>query len=111
MITIDFNALAAFITSLGIIGGAVFAVLKWFGRQKKTAESVGELSEKEKTDVAEIKRMHNEDMQKMSNELCVVSYGLLAALDGLKQLGCNGEVTKAHDKLSKHLNLQAHDKV
>ena len=48
------------------------------------------------------------DIQELRDELCVLSYGMLAALDGLKQLHCNGEVTKAHDMLSKHLNKQAH---
>ena len=33
---------------------------------------------------------------------------MLASLDGLMQLHCNGNVTKAHDRLEKHLNQQAH---
>ena len=33
---------------------------------------------------------------------------MLASLDGLMQLNCNGNVTKAHGRLEKHLNKQAH---
>lgn len=33
---------------------------------------------------------------------------LLASLDGLMQLHCNGNVTKAHGMLEKHLNQAAH---
>ena len=40
--------------------------------------------------------------------LCVISYAMLASLDGLMQLHCNGNVTKAHGRLEKHLNKQAH---
>ena len=39
----------------------------------------------------------------------MICYGLLATLDGLKQLGANGNVTDAHEKLEKHLNQTAHD--
>lgn len=44
-------------------------------------------------------------LKKEQQELC---FGMLAALDGLKQLGANGNVTKAHDRLEKHLNEQSH---
>ena len=111
---IDGNTITEFakiITAILTIGGVFFGILKWFDKQKKTSEKVTELEEKEETDIEKIKKIHNEDMQSMQNELCVVSYGLLAALDGLKQLGCNGEVAKAYEKLSKHLNQQAHDQL
>ena len=39
----------------------------------------------------------------------VICYGLLACLDGLKQLGANGNVTDAYNKLEKHINNQAHE--
>lgn len=76
-------ALVALITILG----ALFAVYRWYLKQNK-----------QDTDIAEIR-----------SELCMHTYVLLAVLDGLKQKGCNGKVTEAQEKLSKHINQQAHD--
>lgn len=42
-------------------------------------------------------------------EQCVICYGLLATLDGLKQLGANGNVSDAYQRLEKHLNQSAHE--
>lgn len=78
--------IAVLLTSLGVIGGVIFAVISWFSKQKKTSEAVEEIN----------------------SELCELSFCLLAALDGLKQLGANGNVTIAHDRLEKHLNKKAH---
>lgn len=89
-ITLNFDTIekiAVLLTSLGVIGGFALAVFGWFGKQRK---------------------MEN-DIKDIKNELCVFNFCLLAALDGLKQLGANGNVTIAHDKLEKHLNKQAHD--
>jgi hypothetical protein len=44
----------------------------------------------------------------VQEELCVVNYAVLAALDALKQQGYNGRVTEASDKLEKHINRKAH---
>ena len=93
------------ITALTGLFGVIIFIVKWFNKQNKQT-----------TDIEELKKQHEEDMvkeakdiQKLRDELCVLSYGMLAALDGLKQLHCNGEVTKAHEMLSKHLNKQAHN--
>lgn len=91
-ITINLDTIekiAVLLTSLGVIGGVVMAVLSWFGKQRKTAKDVNEIK----------------------SELCELSFCILAALDGLKQLGANGNVTKAYDRLEKHLNKQAHDQL
>lgn len=45
----------------------------------------------------------------MKEEQCLLTYGTLACLKGLKELGCNGAVTEAIDKMEKHLNKAAHD--
>lgn len=94
----------ALITALTVIVSTIFLLVRWVLKQNKHG-----------TDLAELKEHHDKDMvkeaqdiQELRDELCVLSYGMLAALDGLKQLHCNGEVTKAHDMLSKHLNKQAH---
>ena len=61
--------------------------------------------------IEDLQTQHNKDIKELKDELCVLSYAMLAALDGLMQLKCNGNVTKAHDRLEKHLNQQAHDQV
>lgn len=48
------------------------------------------------------------EINSIKGEQQVICYALLACLDGLKQLGANGNVTKAHDTLDKHLNKNAH---
>ncbi len=100
---IDAETIITVETVLGailFIGGIVLMIYKWTQRPNKNAEEIKSL-----------KKQHEGDITSIQSELCMLSYAMLAALDGLKQLNCNGEVTKAHDKLSKHLNEQAHDQL
>lgn len=60
------------------------------------------------TDMDATRRRESEELQAIKNELCILSYAMLAALSGLQQQGCNGDVTEAHSRLKKHLNQQAH---
>lgn len=69
------------------IGGVLFACYKWFARQNK----------------------QDEDIKAMKSELCLLTYGLLACLKGLKEQGCNGPVSEAIDKIEKRINMQAHE--
>ena len=83
---------------LGIVGMIVVGV-KWFLRQKQ-----------QDIELENLRKTESEDIKAVKEELCVLSYAMLAALDGLKQQGCNGDVTKAYNRLQKHLNISAHDK-
>ena len=74
-------------TGVIAIGGILFAIFRWFEKQKK-----------QDADIASIKE-----------EQCMLSYGVLACLKGLKEQGCNGPVTEAIDKFEKYLNKKAHD--
>ncbi len=87
---IDSNTIitaSALLAAVMAILGALFAVYRWYLKQNK----------------------QDEDIKEIKSELCMHAYVLLAVLDGLKQLNCNGKVTEAQDKLSKHINKQAHD--
>ena len=87
---IDANTIiwaSSLIGAVAVICGFAFRFFKWIVEQKEQSKKIVELQE----------------------EQTVICYVLLAALDGLKQLGANGEVTKAHDMLSKHINKKAHD--
>lgn len=83
--------------ALGVIGGVIFAFVKWLLKQ-----------DRQSTDITELHVQHDNDLKEVREELCVVNYAVLAALDALKQQGYNGGVTEARDKLEKHINKKAH---
>lgn len=89
MITISASTIitvSSMIAAIGAIFGVIFAIYRWYLKQNHQDEEIKELKE----------------------EQTLICYGMLACLEGLKQLNCNGPVTEARDKLSKHLNKQAH---
>lgn len=79
---------AALLTAGGGIFAVVFRFVRWMDRQKR----------------------QDEELRTVREEQGVICFALLACLDGLKQLGANGNVTRAHDMLEKHLNKAAHNK-
>lgn len=83
---INITAVAATITALGVIFGAVFAAYKWFLKQEK----------------------QDRDIKSIKEEQSVLIHGVLACLMGLKEQGCNGPVTEAIEQIENHLNKQAH---
>lgn len=87
---IDANTIilcGSLLTAAAALCGFIYKFVKWIIDQRKQSIQIQEIQE----------------------EQTVICYVLLAALDGLKQLGANGEVTKAHDYLSKYINKKAHD--
>ena len=82
----DLTTLAAPITALGVIFGAIFAAYKWFLKQEK----------------------QDKDIKSIKEEQTVLVYGVLACLKGLKEQGCNGPVTDAINQIEKHINKLAH---
>lgn len=91
------TAVCAMIAAVGGIVALVFKFVRWVDRQKAQDQELQAL-----------KTTHEADIKALQEELTVICYANLACLDGLKQLGANGNVTKAHDKLDKHLNQKAH---
>lgn len=57
----------------------------------------------------ERQKEQDKEIKSIKEEQCVMCYAILAVLDGLKQVGANGDVTKAYNKLEKHLNKTAHE--
>lgn len=78
--------IAGVIGAVSAIGTIVYKIIKWIDRQG----------------------VQDKDIRLMKEEQTMLCYVMLACLDGLKQLGANGEVTQAHEKLSKYLNEKAH---
>jgi len=82
----DLTTLAATITALGVVFGAIFAVHKWFLKQEK----------------------QDKDIKAIKEEQSILTQGILACLMGLHEQGCNGPVTAAIEQIETHLNKQAH---
>ena len=100
--------LSAFFAAVLALWGIIYAVIKWFQRQNQQTKDIADLKALHIADMKEAKDKEAADMQAIKDELCVLSYAMLASLDGLQQLHCNGNVTKAHNMLEKHINQQAH---
>lgn len=90
MIQINVNTIivaASVVTALGVIFSALFSAYRWYLKQNK----------------------QDVEITHMKSEMCLLTYGVLACLKGLKEQGCNGPVTEAINKIEKHINKQAHD--
>ena len=87
---VDVNTLimaGSLLTAVVVIFSAIFAVYKWYLKQNQ----------------------QDVEIERVKSEQCLLTYGILACLKGLKEQGCNGPVTEAIDKIEKHINKQAHD--
>ena len=77
---------ASLIGALGVLVGAIIAVYKVIEQNKKQSAVIHDIQD----------------------EQTLICYALKACLSGMKEMGCNGPVTTALDKLEKHLNQKAH---
>lgn len=77
---------AALVTAATTLVVTFVKIVRWVDKQKEQSEQIQALKEEQQ----------------------ILCYGMLAALDGLKQLGANGNVSKAHEALEKHLNSKSH---
>lgn len=89
---------AAFIGAVSALVACLYKFFKWIDNQQEQDKAI-----------AKLEKQHNEDIESIKKELCVICYGLFATLDGLKQQGANGNVTDAYNTLEKHINKSAHD--
>jgi len=71
---------------------------KWLDQQNQQDNAIKDLGAK-----------HDKDIKEIKEEQRILCYANLATLDGLKQLGANGNVSDAHTMLEKHLNKSAHE--
>ncbi len=78
--------MAALLSALITLFGAVFAIYKWYLKQEE----------------------QDKDIAKMKEENALTFYALIACLDGLEQLGANHTVTETKERLEKYINRQAH---
>ncbi len=78
---------AAVVSGLSVLGTAAVKTVKFLLEQKK----------------------QDKEIEHVKTEMGVICYGVLACLDGLKQMGCDGNVTQAKNALEKYLNKSAHE--
>ena len=87
---VDVNTIimaGSLLTAVVVVFSAILAVYKWYLEQNQ----------------------QDVEIERVKSEQCLLTYGILACLKGLKEQGCNGPVTEAIDKIEKHINKQAHD--
>lgn len=106
------------VLTFGVILEMVAAIAAFVGLFKGLEYIVGKLNKSHdrnqiidahKDDLEALKHDTQEQLQEIKQEQCMLTYCMMATLDGLHQLGCNGKVTQAREDLDKFMNKQAHD--
>lgn len=98
------NEICQLIITIGGTIGALLAIVGFLGKifgwfQKQNDQD---------SRIAELSARHDKDIHELKTEMQLLTYGILAALKGLSEQGCNGPVTEAIDKIEKHINERAH---
>lgn len=90
-----------------VVKEVIVAINSRHDQEQKWDSYDTEITEVKKS-IADYKTDTDAKLQQIQSEQCMLTYCMMATLDGLHQLGCNGEVTKARSKLDKWMNKQAH---
>lgn len=93
----------SFITASAFVG-AVIALVTYFSKIVRWVDKQAKQDE----DIKRLSKHHEEDIASIKEEQTLLVEGILACLQGLKEQGCNGPVTKAIDKYETYLNQKAH---
>ena len=100
VIRLDSQNITLALTIIGALVAFIAFFLKWYDWYKdQTAQG---------KEMEEIRKTHSADIHSVREEQALIIYGVLACLKGLQEQGCNGPVTKAIEKIEKHLNEEAH---
>lgn len=97
---IDYTTIITAASVLGAvtaIGAVAYKMVKWFQKQ-----------EKQTRDIEKLRQQEQKNVEELNEEMCLLTYAVLACLKGLKEQGCNGPVTEAIGKIEKHINQKAH---
>lgn len=78
---------AAILGALGVLIGILVKVLNFISQQKVQAKEIAAIKD----------------------EQTLLTYGILGALRGLREQGCDGPVKEAIEKIEKHINQKAHE--
>ena len=97
------EALEVIAVIVAVVGG--LKAVEWVYQQITTTHDRAQKWDNSEARDTEI----NAKIQQIQVEQCMLTYCMMATLDGLHQLGCNGKVTEARTKLDKFMNMQAHN--
>ncbi len=86
------------ITGIAAVGALIWKLFRWVNHQKE-----------QDTELAELRNRVHSQQHSCAKEQTLIVYGVLACLKGLQEQGCNGPVTKAIEKIEKHINQKAHE--
>ena len=89
----EIGAIAAAVAGAAALVGAITKLLGYFHKISSWIDNQGK---------------QDEAIRKIKDEQCIIVYGTLACLKGLKEQGCNGPVTEAINELENYLNAEAH---
>ena len=88
----------AIVSAIAGITAYLVKLVLWVDRQKNQDK-----------DIETLRQKHDKDNSAVQRELAILTYGVLACLKGLQEVGCNGPVTEAVNKIERYINLKAHD--
>lgn len=109
---IDLKMLGAaigIITGLITIIGLILGLYRQYLKNKQLTEDMPKIRQEISEEISTLKKEISEEISKINVEQCLVVWGVLASLKGLREQGCNGPVKEGIDRLEKHLNKQAHN--
>lgn len=92
------GVIAGIVGGVAAVCGIIYAFVRWLIKQ-----------DEQSAEIKALRVQHEADQERTRDELCVISYALLAALAVLNTLTATEEVTQAYQMLQKHLNKSAHD--
>ena len=109
---IDILQIAEIIGALSLILGGIIGAYKLYDKivdkLKALEERVEALEQGHDKDIEILNKRVEEEVERVNEENLVIIKALLGCLDGLVQLNCDGEVTKAKELIKEHLNNAAH---
>ena len=89
--------LSSCIAAIIALTGYIFKARDWVRAQDRQSDKINALREQ-----------HNRDIAAIREEQTLLVYGVLSCLRGLREIGCNGPVSEAIDKIERRLNIEAH---
>ena len=100
-IVLTWQTIAAFVGGLSAIG----VLLAWIRKGMDFIDHQHDQDDK----IDKLHQRHDADVREIRTEQTLIIYGLLGALKGLQEQGCNGPVSEAIGRIEKHLNQKAHE--
>lgn len=103
------------ITAASVVTAAILLVqrfangVRWFDKQEKQSTDIEELKRQHEADVEKLEKELAEEIRKNNMELQILTRGILACLKGMQEKGCNGPVADTAKEIEEYLNAKAHN--